>query len=321
MREFPVPRIVSSKCLEFEACRYNGLMIRSSVVENLKNHAKFHPICPEVEIGLGVPRKPVRVSYLDGKISLLQPETGLNLTDKMKEFSESFLNSLTEVDGFILKNKSPSCGIKGIKVYDGFNDSRIRGDVVGLFAASVRDKFPQLPVEDEGRLRNLMIRENFLTRIFTLADFREVRESGDFNDLIDFQSRNKLLLLSYNQEYTSKMGNLISNRTEYSLDDLKDKYGGMLLAALSEPQRVPSNINVLMHAFGYFSNNLKSSEKTFFLDSIQKYREGRLPLLAILNLLKSAMIRFEEKYLLKQTFFEPYPEDLIQVTFIFDRMA
>lgn len=321
LRDFPVPKIVSSKCLEFEACRYNGLIIRSSVVENLKKHVKFYPICPEVEIGLGVPRKPVRVSYLDGKISLLQPETGLNLTDKMKEFSESFLNSLVDVDGFILKNKSPSCGTKSIKVYDGFDDSRIRGDGVGLFAASVMNKFPQLPVEDEGRLRNLMIRENFLTQIFALADFREVRESGNFNDLIDFQTRNKLLLLSYNQEYAHKMGNLLSNRNERSLDDLKDNYGDMLLAALSEPQRVPSNINVLMHAFGYFSNNLKSPEKTFFLDSIQKYREGRLPLLAIINLIKSWMIRFEEEYLLKQTFFEPYPEDLIQVTFIFDRMA
>jgi uncharacterized protein YbgA (DUF1722 family)/uncharacterized protein YbbK (DUF523 family) len=321
LREFPVPRIVSSRCLEFEACRYNGLIIRSSIVENLKKHVKFHPICPEVEIGLGVPRKPVRVSYLDGRISLLQPETGLNLTDKMNEFSESFLNSLADVDGFILKNKSPSCGIKGIKVYDGFGDSRIRGDGVGLFAASVRDKFPQLPVEDEGRLRNLMIRENFLTKIFTLADFRELRESGDFNDLIDFQTRNKLLLLSYSQKYVRKMGNILSNHSEHSLDDVKDNYGDMLLAALSEPQRVPSNINVLMHAFGYFSNNLKSPEKMFFMDSLQKYREGRLPLLAIINLLKSWIIRFDEEYLLKQTFFEPYPEDLIQVTFIFDRMA
>lgn len=321
LREFAVPKIVSSKCIEFGACRYNGLLIRSSVVENLKKHVEFHPICPEVEIGLGVPRKPVRVSELDGRISLIQPATGLNFTGRMHEFSGSFLNSLDAVDGFILKNRSPSCGIKSIKVYKGFENSRPLTDGVGLFAASVMEKFPQIPIEDEGRLRNLMIRENFLTRIFTLADFREVRESGDFNDLIDFQTRNKLLLLSYNQEYTRKMGNLLSNRGKHSIKDMKDKYGEMLVAALAEPQGVPSNINVLMHAFGYFSNNLKFPEKAFFQDSLQKYREGRLPLLAVTNLLKSWMIRFDEEYLLKQTFFEPYPEDLIQVTFIFDRMA
>jgi uncharacterized protein YbgA (DUF1722 family)/uncharacterized protein YbbK (DUF523 family) len=320
LRKFAKPRIVSSKCIEFEPCRYNGLIIRSSVVENLQKYAEFHPVCPEVGIGLGIPRDPVRVVEADGKMELFQPATEKIFTKEMQDFSESFLNSLPDIDGFILKNRSPSCGIKKIKVYHGFKNPGSRRGGVGLFAQKVRDKFPDLPLEDEGRLRNLAIRENYLTRLFTLADFRKINEKGDFNDLIDFQSRNKLLLLSYSQEYLKKMGRLLSNRRSKSLPDLKRDYGLFLRKALSTNPKVTSHINVLLHAMGYFSKGLSHQEKSFFLDNLQKYREGRVPLLVNLNILKSWIIRFGEDYLDKQTFFQPYPEDLMQITFIYDKM-
>ncbi len=320
MRKFARPRIVSSKCIEFEPCRYNGLIIRSSIVENLKKCAEFYPVCPEVEIGLGIPRDPVRVVEAEGKMELFQPATEKIFTKKMQDFSESFLNSLYDVDGFILKNRSPSCGVKNIKVYYGFKNPGSRRGGVGLFARKVLDKFSDLPVEDEGRLRNLAIRENFLTRLFTLAEFREITEKGDFNDLVEFQSRNKLLLLSYSQEYLRKMGRVLSDRHSKSLLDLKRDYGNFLRKALSSNPKITSNVNVLLHAMGYFSKGLSSHEKSFFLDSLQKYREGRIPLLVNLNILKSWIIRFGEDYLEKQTFFEPYPEDLMQITFIYDKM-
>ncbi|AEG17377.1 YbgA family protein [Methanobacterium paludis] len=321
MRQFPRPRIVSSKCIEFEPCRYNGLIIRSKVVEGLKKYADFQPVCPEVEIGLGVPRDTVNIAEIDGKIELLQPATGRKLTEEMKEFSESFLNSIKDIDGFILKNKSPSCGLKSVRVYNELKNSRPRTDGVGLFAGSVLQKFPYLAIEDEGRIRNLILRENFFTKLFTLADFREVIESGDFNDLLAFQSKNKLLLLSYNQEYSQKMGKVLSNRHDKPLNELKKDYQDLLLKCLSSPQKVTSNINVLMHAMGYFSKKLTSPEKAFFLDTLEKYREGSIPLLVIINLIKSWIIRFNEDYLDKQTFFQPYPEDLMQVTFIYDKMG
>jgi uncharacterized protein YbgA (DUF1722 family)/uncharacterized protein YbbK (DUF523 family) len=321
LRKFAKPRIVSSKCIEFEPCRYNGLIIRSSIVENLRKYAEFHPVCPEVEIGLGIPRDPVRVVEAEGKMELFQPATEKIFTKKMHDFSESFLNSVYDLDGFILKNRSPSCGVNNIKVYHGFRNPGSRREGVGLFARRVLDKFPDLPVEDEGRLRNLAIRENFLTRLFTLADFREITEKGDFNDLIEFQSRNKLLLLSYSQEYLKKMGRILSDRRSTSFPDLKRDYGIFLRKALSSSPKITSNINVLLHAMGYFSKGLSHQEKSFFLDNLQKYREGRVPLLVNLNILKSWIIRFGEDYLDKQTFFEPYPEDLMQVTFIYDRMG
>ena len=315
MRQFERPYLISSKCIGFEPCRYNGLMINSSIVDKLREYAEFIPVCPEVGIGLGVPRDPVRVVDTGNGFELFQPATGKKFSQKMKLFSNSFLNSVKTVDGFILKNKSPSCGVKAINVYTSFENSRPRRDGVGLFAENVIKKFSNIPIEDEGRLKNLFIRENFLTKIFVLADFRKVK-SGNFQDILNFHTKNKLLLMSYSKDNTHEMGREISNRHEGSLNDMIALYESLLFETLSEIPKVASNINVLMHALGYFSKELTHDEKAFFLNSLQEYREGRIPLLVCLNIIKLWIIRFDQDYLLNQTFFEPYPTDLMQITFI-----
>lgn len=316
LREFPRPCLVSSRCIEFEACRYNGLIIRSSMVKKLKNYADFAPVCPEVEIGLGIPREPIHLEKDHEQIELVQPATGYNCTEKMLEFSDSFLKSLEDVDGFILKNKSPSCGVKAVKVYPKGGNSRPWTDGIGLFAAAVFRCNPLTPVEDEGRLRNYHIRENFLTRIYTLADFRENVENGDFSNILDFHRKNKLLFLSYSQIHSRKLGKLVSNSKKMPFSQLVQKYGIIMKEMLKNDPLPTANINVLMHALGYFSRDLTSPEKSFFLDSLEKYRQGRFPLLVNQNLLKSWIIRFNNEYLMDQTFFEPYPEELMEITFI-----
>ncbi|MCE5214477.1 MAG: DUF523 and DUF1722 domain-containing protein [Methanobacterium sp.] len=320
MREFEKPIIVSSKCIEFEPCRYNALIISSKVVENLKGYAIFNPVCPEVGVGLGIPRDPVRLVKDNGNTQLLQPATGSDLTRKMIDFSDEFLSNLNDVDGFILKNRSPSCGFKNVKRYYGLNNAGAVRDGVGLFAQMVKNRYSYLPLEDEGRLRNLTIRENFLTKIFTLAEFRKINKEGSFSDMIDFHSRNKFLLLSFNQEIARKMGKSLSDGKKH-LESVKKEYGEFLVHLLSRNPKVTSNINVLMHAFGYFSNELSSAEKSFFLDNLKRYREGRIPLLVNINLLKFWILRFNEEYLDKQTFFQPYPENMMQITFIYDKMG
>jgi uncharacterized protein YbgA (DUF1722 family)/uncharacterized protein YbbK (DUF523 family) len=320
MRKFEKPIIVSSKCIEFAPCRYNALIIRSKVVENLTSHAEFLPVCPEVGVGLTIPRDPVRLVRVDEETHLLQQATGKDYTNMMNDFSDSFLSKLKDVDGFILKNRSPSCGIKNVKRYFRMDNPGSVREGVGLFARMVRKKFPNRPLEDEGRLRNLIIRENFLIKIFTLAEFRRVQNKDSFSDLVGFHSENKFLLLSFNQEITRKMGKLLSNGNK-PIEYLKVEYGKLLSLILSENPRVTSNSNVLMHALGYFSRELSAGEKSFFLDSLQQYKEGRLPLLAVINLLKSWIIRFEMDYLAKQTFFQPYPEDMMQISFIYDKMG
>jgi len=314
--DFPQPHLVSSKCIEFESCRYNGLIIRSSLVKKLKNYADFTPVCPEVEIGLGIPRDPIHLEKDQDKIELIQPSTGYNCTGKMSEFADSFLMSVGGVDGFILKNKSPSCGVKAVKVYPKGGMSRPWTDGVGLFAAAVFRCFPFTPVEDEGRLRNYHLRENFLTRIYTLADFRENVLNGDFGDILEFHRKNKLLFSSYSQIHSRQLGRLVSNLKETTFPELVEKYRNTMKKMLQNDPLPPANINVLMHAFGYFSNDLTSSEKEFFLESLEKYRQGRVPLLVNQNLLKSWIIRFDNEYLADQTFFEPYPEELMEITFI-----
>jgi uncharacterized protein YbgA (DUF1722 family)/uncharacterized protein YbbK (DUF523 family) len=286
------------------------------MVKKLKNYADFAPVCPEVEIGLGIPREPIHLEKDHEQIELVQPATGYNCTEKMLEFSDSFLKSLEDVDGFILKNKSPSCGVKAVKVYPKGGNSRPWTDGIGLFAAAVFRCNPLTPVEDEGRLRNYHIRENFLTRIYTLADFRENVENGDFSNILDFHRKNKLLFLSYSQIHSRKLGKLVSNSKKMPFSQLVQKYGIIMKEMLKNDPLPTANINVLMHALGYFSRDLTSPEKSFFLDSLEKYRQGRFPLLVNQNLLKSWIIRFNNEYLMDQTFFEPYPEELMEITFI-----
>ena len=312
---FEKPRIVSSKCIEFAPCRYNGLMVKSSIVEKLKDYAEFLPVCPEVDIGLGVPRDPIRVVESGGQLELFQPSSGKIFTEEMKQFSESFLGSISDVDGFLLKNKSPSCGVKAINIYPSFENSRPRKDGTGLFAANVSKYFPKLPLEDEGRLRNLVIRENFLTRIFTLAEFRKAK-SGDLNDLISFHTNNKLLLMAHSPHCLQIMGETLANMDNQPLSTIKNDYQEFLHRALLNDSNPALNINVMMHAMGYFSKVIKHDEKALFLNTITDYKEGRIPLLVCLKMLELWIIRFNADYLASQTFFEPYPHDLMQITFI-----
>jgi uncharacterized protein YbbK (DUF523 family) len=170
------PRIVVSKCLGFAACRYNGLMISSPLVRKLKDQVDFIPVCPEQEIGLGVPRDPIRIIEDKGKRRLYQPATGLDLTKEMNAFINSFLKTLGQVDGFLLKSGSPSCGIKDVKVYPKLTKRHrpVTEKSYGFFGGRVLELYPGLAIEDEDGLKNPAIREHFLTRIFAQVCSRKI---------------------------------------------------------------------------------------------------------------------------------------------------
>ena len=314
MRKFVKPTIIISKCLGFAHCRYNGQVIPDEFVEKLKPYVEFRPICPEVEIGLGVPRDPIRVILAGNEFRLVQPATGLDVTDKMRDFAESFLNSAGEVDGFILKARSPSCGPKDVRVYTGIDKEISVSKDSGFFAKAVLEKFPNLAIEDEGRIKNFTIREHFLTKLFTLSSFRKVRESNLLKELVQFHSENKLLLMAYNQNEMRLLGKIVANTEKKPIDELIEDYGKGLYRAIFNPPKFTSNINVLMHGMGYFSQQLSPREKEFFLDSLERYRAEVIPLSVPLNILRGFIIRFEQEYLIRQTFFEPYPESLMDIT-------
>lgn len=310
MKEFSKPRVVLSKCIEFENCRHDGGMISSDFVKKLRAHVQFITVCPEVEIGLGTPRKPLRLVAIDGKVKLLQPATSLDLTEKMQRFSDSFLDCLTEVDGFLLKSRSPTSGYRDVRIYSGLNTgAAVLAKGPGLFGGAVRQRFPCLAIEDEGRLRNPRIKEHFLTKLFTLAAFRIVKEANSHKEFIKFHSWNNLLLKAYNQKEAKILGRIAAEQNK-PIGRMVEDYQQHLCYALKRPPRCGSTVKVMKHAMGFFSDKLSKEEKGFFLDSLQKYRDGLLPLSVNTSILRLWLEKYKEDYLLNQSFFEPYPSDL-----------
>ena len=310
MRQFPKPNVVISKCITFEPVRYNAQKISSAFVEKLKPFVNFVPVCPEVEIGLGVPRNPIRIILTNGERRLVQPATGLDFTEKMEQFANSFLNSLSEVDGFILKRGSPSSGFKNVKVYPRTEKSSPVDKGPGFFGEAVLRKFPNLTIEDEMRLLNYRIREHFLTKLFTLASFRDVKKSGRIRELIRFHSENKYLLTAYSQKELRTLGKIAANQKQKQFVEILEDYETHLHLALARTPSIGANVNVMFKMMGYFSHQLLKEEKSFFLESIDRYRAGRLALSANLSVLRAWIVRFKEEYLMNQTFLQPYPEEL-----------
>ena len=205
------PVLVISRCLELEPCRYDGGIIRFDLVKALAPHVEYRPVCPEVEVGLGVPRDPIRLVASGGRTLLQQPSTGRDLTDEMEGFAGRFLGGLTGVDGFILKSRSPSCGPSSVKVFDSMEATGpVRRDA-GLFASAVLQRHGDLAVEDEGRLRNRRIREHFLTKLFALARLREVGTAGRMARLVAFHAMYKFVLLGYGERALRHLGWTVAN--------------------------------------------------------------------------------------------------------------
>jgi uncharacterized protein YbgA (DUF1722 family)/uncharacterized protein YbbK (DUF523 family) len=308
------PNVLVSKCLGFAHCRYNELIIHSDFVEQIKPFVSFITICPELEIGLGVPREPIRVVLTNGKSKLMQPATGRDITNEMNAFSAHFLNSIKDIDGCILKGRSPSCGIKDVKIYPAMEKSTSLKKGSGLFGRAVMLGFPNLPVEDEGRLLNAKIREHFLTRLFLIPQIKNLMMQHSIKELIGFHARNKYLLMTYNQQEMRLLGRIVANLEKKPLDMVFNEYQKHFFVAIARAPRYTSHINVLMHTAGYFSEQLSREEKRFFNNYLNKYRENKISLSTVIGILRSWIVRFNNEYLEQQTYFEPYPEELMELS-------
>lgn len=307
----PRPRVVISRCIDFDACRYNGQVIRASVRDELEPHVDFVPICPELEIGLGVPRDPVRLRRKDGTVHMVQPATGRDLTARMESFSRNFLGGLGEVDAFILKARSPSCGVRNAKVFHDDAEGASFDSGPGLFAARVLERFPQAAVEDEARLNDLRLRHHFLTKSFALAGLRAAARAG-VPGLIEFHARSKLLLMAHSEARLRRMGRLLGESAGRPSAEVVREYGEHFAAALARPSRPGANVNVLMHSLGHVSDRLGTRERAHFLALLESYRERVVPLSAPQAVVASWAARFDVEYLAGQTFLEPYPAPLVR---------
>lgn len=309
-REFPKPVLVISECLEFEPCRYDGARIRFDLVKALAPHVEYGPVCPEVQVGLGVPRDTIRLVASGDRNLLIQPATGRDLTDDMEGFAASHLDGLAEVDGFILKSRSPSCGLGHVKIFDGPESPGVVRRGAGVFAATVLERYGDLAVEDEGRLRNHRIREHFLTRLFAIARLRELAGTGGIADLVRFHAAYKFLLLSYSERDLRVLGRVVANSDRRRFEEVFADYRAGFLRALRETPRYTAVINVLQHISGFFRKELSAGEKAHFAGLLDRYRAGSLPASAIALLLESWAVRFGSNYILDQALFVPFPKAL-----------
>lgn len=227
MREFKKPNIILSKCLEYCRCRYNGDKIPDKFVRKLEKHVNYIKICPEVEMGLGVPRNSVRLIKDQDQYKLVDSMTGKDHTDKMNNYLEKIISELKEeeIEGFIAKTRSPSCGSNDAKVYPKAGKVPALGEKkAGYFTTELKKSFSSLVIENEGRLKNFKLRENFLIKIFMLADLRSVIESRAIKELIDFHSNNKYLIMSYNQNGLNKLGRIIAAYKKGKTEIIMKKY-------------------------------------------------------------------------------------------------
>lgn len=310
------PKILISRCLEHAPCRYDGSMISSDFVKRIKKFVTFVTVCPEVEIGLGVPREAIRLLDVDGQRRMVTSMTGHDYTEKMELFSNDYTANMKGEDfnGAILKSRSPSCGIKAVKMYKALGKQpSMEQKTVGLFAGAILESDPYLPVEDENRLLNYDIREHFLTRVFTLARFDVVKKSLKMSEVVKFQSEHKYLLMAYSQVEQNALGRIVANHEKKSIKEVIESYEIHLKKALMKSLKKGRNTNMILHIFGYVSDQLSDTEKAYFLDQLSLYNNHKKPMSAIMTMLYAWVIRFDESYLLDQVIFEPYPLEILDV--------
>ena len=288
-------------------------MLQDDFVQALNAHVKFVQVCPEVGIGLGVPRDPIRlVADLSGP-RLVQPSTGSELTAPMQRFAGEFFDQIGPVDGFILKSRSPSCGIKDVKLHLGVDSPMTVGKASGVFAEAVMKRFSSAAIEDEGRLTSAKLRHNFLVRLFAHARLRELpRES--LSALVSFHTEHKLQLMAYSPDGLRELGQIVANADAAPVAEVFSRYAQKFSQVTARPLNRPANVNVLQHSFGYVSKDLTPEERQHFLRIVEDYLAARVPLSVCLTLLQSWVVRFQEPYLARQTFFEPYPRALLTLT-------
>jgi len=308
------PIVIVSRCLGFDHCRYNGQMIAAPFIQRLGEFVEYIPVCPEVEIGLGVPRDPIRIVNEKERTILFQPATGRDVTEAMIGFVHKYIGQIDQVDGFILKNRSPSCGIHDVKIYTGMEKGASIKKGSGFFGGAVTDRFHGLPIEDEGRLTNFSIREHFLIRLFTLSRFRRMKKERSMKALVDFQSRHKYLLLSYNEFRYRQCGRIVANHEKQEIDQVLEMYEQELKLVFQRIPKTASMINTILHLFGGISKYLSADEKRFFLNTVEEYRDERIPLSTLNYLIHAHAIRFNVRFLLEQVFIDPYPKSLLDIS-------
>ena len=297
-----------SSCLLGQAVRYDGGHKRDAYINGtLSEYFDFHPFCPEVEIGLGTPRPTIHLVKVDGTLRCVGiKDTEIDVTERLRLHAEQKKALHAELCGYILKNNSPSCGMERVKVYEGIQSHK---DGVGIYAQEMMRLNPLLPVEEEGRLGDAGLRENFIQRVYVLYRWKQMLETElTPSDLTHFHARHKLIIMSHD-DYRD-LGQLLASVTKANVADLAKQYILQLMMTLKKVAHRKNHVNVLQHIQGYLKKDLAADDKAELCEVIERYRNGYIPLIVPITLLKHHFRKSPDPYIDDSYYMSPYPQEL-----------
>ena len=305
-------RLGISSCLMGNPVRYDGGHQHDRyLTETLGAYVEYVPVCPEVECGLGIPRESMRLVGDPASPRLLTSRSGVDHTGRMCVWADERLKELAKenLDGFIFKKDSPSSGMERVKVYGEHGMARKIG--IGIFARAFMQAFPTLPTEEDGRLHDPGLRENFIERIFVHRRWRLLlAENPGIGDLVAFHTAHKLLILSHSEKIYREMGRLVAQAKTLVKEEAFSTYEQLLMEALKRQSTLKKHTNVLMHMLGYFKQQLSADEKSELIEIIERFKMGYLPLIVPITLLNHYVRKYGESYLAGQFYLNPHPLEL-----------
>lgn len=306
-------RIGISSCLLGEPVRFDGGHKRDSFLTGIfASFVEWVPVCPEVECGLGTPRESMRLVRAGNEVRLLTVKTGADLSDRVDQFAARRVARLEadDLSGYVLKKDSPSCGLERVKVYNGHGVPTKSGR--GVFAARLVDAFPDLPVEEEGRLADARLRENFVERVFAYWRLRGLfGGTPNRGALVRFHTAHKLILMAHSPEAYQQLGRLVARARTLSRTDIVRRYSSAFMAALKTIATPRRHTNVLQHMAGYFKDRLDPESKAEMAGAIEDYRRGLVPLIVPVTLLRHHVRVHNVEYLAGQLYLDPHPKELM----------
>lgn len=304
--------IAISSCLVGNKVRYDGGHKRSKYcLDTLSDWFEYQPICPEMGAGMPTPRPPIHLVESQQEIKVLQVDDhSIDYTEDIKQFAHKALSNVRNISGYIVIRNSPSCGMERVKVYhENGNPSNIKSQ--GVFIGELMKLRPELPVEEEGRLQDPRLRENFITRVFAYNDWQNtVLNDLSIKSLIDFHSKYKYLIMAHSYQAYRELGRLVANDGAKSLATIVSEYESLLMKSLKKIAKMKSHINTLYHIFGYLKRDLTAEAKKEVIQVIERYREGSHTLIVPITILNHYINQFGSDYIKNQAYLNPHPIEL-----------
>lgn len=307
------PRLGISACLLGQKVRYDGAHKQDHfLTDTFGRFVEWFPVCPEVEVGMGVPRETVRLVGAPHAPKLIAERSGKDWTEAMQRFAAVRLGQLVELhlSGYVFKKNSPTCGMERVRVYNSKNMPARQGR--GLFASALMTRFPLMPIEEEGRLIDPALRENFIERVFAYHHWQDAMDgSKSAAALVEFHTRHKFLLLAHSERHYRQLGRLVANINKNSLRAAYEEYGRIFMVALAVRATAKKHANVLDHLMGYFSERLSAAERRELVELIRDYRSQLVPLIVPVTMIQHYVKKYDVVYLHNQVYLAPSPKELM----------